>query len=272
MKYKLICMDMDGTVLSDDKIVSEENLKAIKAAHDAGMKMAVCTGRLFANAKVYADMFGIKAPVIASNGAYIKDKDSDEVIYKSVLGREKAIKIFSTITKYDLSIFFNTCDAVITNKPFDERNAYMRMNEDLPKEQQVRLIYTENMMKAIEEEGDEILKCICIENDIEKLNKARAEIEAFSEFEVVSSFKNNFEIMCKGVSKGRAVEVLTGFYNIKREEVICIGDNENDISMIEYAGLGIAMGNAEEKVKEIANYITDTNNNSGVAKAINKFI
>lgn len=272
MKYKLICMDMDGTVLDDDKKVSEENLKAIKEAHSKGVKIAICTGRLFANAKVYADMFGIKAPIIASNGAYIKDKDDNDVIYKSVLGSEKAKKIFSTINKYGLSIFFNTCDAVISNRDFDERNTYVRMNKELPKDQQVKLIYIKDMLEIIEKNGDEILKCICIESDIEKLNRARKEIEAFGEFEVVSSFRNNFEVMCRGVSKGRAAKVLAGFYNIKREEVICIGDNENDISMIEYAGLGVAMGNAEDKVKKISDYITDTNNNFGVAKAINKFV
>jgi hydroxymethylpyrimidine pyrophosphatase-like HAD family hydrolase len=78
--------------------------------------------------------------------------------------------------------------------------------------------------------------------------------------------------MCKGVSKGRAVEILAAFYNIKREEIICIGDNENDISMIKYAGMGVAMGNSENFIKELANYVTDTNVNDGVAKAIEKLI
>lgn len=66
--------------------------------------------------------------------------------------------------------------------------------------------------------------------------------------------------------------MLAAFYNIKQDEVICIGDNENDLSMIKCAGIGIAMGNAEDSIKQIADYVTDTNNNSGVAKAIDKFI
>lgn len=272
MKYKMICLDMDGTVLNDEKKVSKENVEAIKKAHDIGVKVAICTGRLFANAKVYAGMFGIKAPVIASNGAYIKDKDSNEIIYESILTEEDAKKIYEILNKYGIAIFFNTSDSVISNRSFNDENTYVRMNKLLPEDQKVNLIYTEDMLHCIEKHKEEILKCICIEKDIEKLQKARREIEELSKFEVVSSFGDNFEVMCKGVSKGRAVEVLANYYNVPREDIICIGDNENDLSMIEYAGLGIAMGNADERVKKIAKYVTDTNNNSGVAKAIEKFI
>ncbi|MFL0249723.1 Cof-type HAD-IIB family hydrolase [Clostridium neuense] len=279
MKYKLLCLDMDGTVLSDEKKVTKENLDAIKAAHSLGVKIAICTGRLFANARVYADMFGIKAPIIASNGAYIRDKDSDEVIYKSVLGKEKSKQLYSIVEKYGFLLFFNECDCVISTKKFDDnKNIYVKMNKELPEDRRVRLVYTENMQDTIEKEGDEILKCICIDreaiknNNYDKLNAAREEIKKVGGFEIASSFRDNFEVMCSGVSKGSAVKVLADFYGIKQEEVMCIGDNENDLSMIEYAGMGVAMGNAEESVKKVSNYITDTNNNSGVAKAINKFI
>lgn len=279
MKYKLLCLDMDGTVLNDEKKVSEENLKAIKKAHNLGIKIAICTGRLFANARVYADIFGIEAPIIASNGAYIRDKGSDDVIYKCVLGKEKASKLYSIVEKYGFVLFFNECDCVISSKEFDDdKNIYVKMNKELPEDRRVRLLYTKDMLETIRSEGDEILKCICIdENAIktknyEKLNEARKEVLKVGGFEIASSFRNNFEVMCEGVSKGRAAKVLADFYGISQDEVMCIGDNENDLSMIEYAGMGVAMGNAEESVKKAANYVTDTNNNSGVAKAINKFI
>lgn len=279
MKYKLLCLDMDGTVLSNEKKVSEENLKAIKKAHALGVKIAICTGRLFANARVYADIFGIEAPIIASNGAYIRDKGSDDVIYKCVLGKEKASKLYSIVEKYGFVLFFNECDCVISSKKFDDdKNIYVKMNKELPEDRRVRLLYTEDMLETISNEGDEILKCICIDEDAiktknyEKLNEARKEVLKAGGFEIASSFRNNFEVMCEGVSKGRAAKVLADFYGLSQDEVMCIGDNENDLSMIEYAGMGVAMGNAEESVKKAANYITDTNNNSGVAKAINKFI
>ena len=84
------------------------------------------------------------------------------------------------------------------------------------------------------------------------------------------SGSRSVEINNRGVSKGRGVKALADYYGFKREEIVCIGDNENDISMIEYAGLGVAMGNAIDEVKELADYITDTNKKNGVAKAIKK--
>ena len=92
------------------------------------------------------------------------------------------------------------------------------------------------------------------------------------ELEIVSSWDDKFEIMKKGSSKGEAVAQLAKYFNLKRDEIMCIGDSENDLSMIEYAGIGVAMGNAIDKVKKSAQYITASNTDSGVAKAIEKFV
>lgn len=90
--------------------------------------------------------------------------------------------------------------------------------------------------------------------------------------EIVSSWNDNFEVMRNGSTKGDAVRYLANYFGIDKEEVMCIGDSENDLSMIKYAGTGIAMGNASEDIKSVADYVTDTNVNDGVAKAINKFV
>ncbi|MDF2503706.1 Cof-type HAD-IIB family hydrolase [Clostridium sp.] len=272
MNYKLICIDMDGTLLNDKKEVSEENLNALKMASEKGVKIAVCTGRLFASARYYAELIGVKAPVIASNGAYIREKDRDDVIYELSLGVDKCKKIQSIIDKYDFNVYYNKYDSVFTEAEFSKDNTYAAMNKILPDKNKIKLITTKDINKVIEEQGDNILKCICISDDYESLDKAREEILKVGEYEVVSSNRDNIEIMIKGVAKGRAVKVLADFYNISREEIICIGDNENDLSMIDYAGMGVAMGNATDVVKKIANYVTDTNNNAGVAKVIEKFV
>ena len=92
------------------------------------------------------------------------------------------------------------------------------------------------------------------------------------EFEVVSSRFDNFEVMNSGVSKGNAVKILADYYGISSEQVICIGDSENDLSMIKFAGLGVAMENGSKLVKDAAQYITASNNGDGVAKVIEKFV
>ena len=94
MDYKLICIDMDGTLLNDEKIISENNLRAIKLASEKGVRIAVCTGRIFTSADFFSDLLGVKSPVIASNGAYIREKDRDEVVYKATLRSGKMQETF----------------------------------------------------------------------------------------------------------------------------------------------------------------------------------
>jgi Cof subfamily protein (haloacid dehalogenase superfamily) len=270
--YKLFCTDMDGTLLNSQGIVSEENKEAIKLAHENGIKVVICTGRLFASAHYYADLIGIKAPLICSNGAYIREKDRDEVIYKSILGLKNCEIIVQVLRKYDLYPNFGTHDTVYSEKMIFAAASYAKINESLPKGRKIKIELIKDWQSVFEKNSDNILKCIVQHKDLNKIAEAKAELAKYEELEVVSSWSDNFEVMTKGVTKGRAVEILAGYYGIKKEEVICIGDNENDISMIKYAGLGIAMGNGSQVVKEMANYVTDTNDNSGVAKAIEKYI
>lgn len=117
-----------------------------------------------------------------------------------------------------------------------------------------------------------MVKCELIFKDAALIDDLRNELKTIDRLEIVDSSKYNIEITRKGVSKGKAVEMLASLYNVKREEVLTIGDSENDLSMIEYAGLGVAMGNASDVIKAKADYITDTNDNDGVAEVISKFI
>lgn len=272
MGYKLICLDMDGTVLNSEKKISKENKDAIKKAHDKGIKIAISTGRIFTSAMYYAEILGVKAPIIASNGAYIREKDKDKVIYQCEIEKEVCKKVASIAEKYNFFNCFNTYDKIIADKPFHDDYIYYKLNSELPENKRIKLESVSNFKNILNEDENKILKFISLSDDYEGLKKAKEEIKNIEELEVVSSGKNNIEVMKKGVSKGNAVKVLSQFYKIDKEDIICIGDSENDLSMIEYAGMGIVMGNGDDYMKEKANYITDTNDNNGVAKAIYKFV
>lgn len=272
MSCKLICIDMDGTLLNDEKTINEENLKAIKRASEKGVKIAICTGRLFTSAKYYGQLIGVKAPIIASNGAYIREKDEEKVIYELELGKTNCKQIQDIVRKYNLKVYYNTSNSVIAANGFPKEYNYAEMNKTLAEEFRIKLIDAMDIDATLMEKGHAILKCICISEDVVDMKKAREELSKLNKFEIVSSGSNNFELMSKGVSKGKAVQVLAYRYNIMPDEIMCIGDNENDLSMIEYAGIGVAMGNGSELVKNVADFVTDTNNNSGVAKAIDKFV
>lgn len=272
MKYKLLCIDMDGTLLNSKKEITEKNKQYLRKAQEAGVKVVISTGRLFTSADYYADLVGIKAPIISANGAFIREKDENKVIYKSLLGKDNCEIILKVLKKYDLIPNFHTSNAILTEGSNPHIQMYLKTNKDHPADKRIEIQTVIDWSQVFESYKEELLKCIAIDMDYEKVAKAKEELSAVEQLEVVSSSSNNFEVMCSGVSKGRGVEILAAYYNIKREEIICIGDNENDASMIAYAGLGVAMGNADEEIKIMAQYVTASNDEDGVAEVIEKFI
>lgn len=277
MKYKLVCIDMDGTLLNSKKNVSEANKNAIKKAHELGVDIVITTGRVYENAVFYSNLIGVKSPVIASNGAIIKEKDTEEVVYRSSLGIENIKQIISICNKYKVRPNFNTHNSFICGSRF----VYMLVSRLFLKSMRaaddgkLKMEYIKDnrkLIKKLEQKCDDVIKCEIIHMSSKKISALKKELHKLKDIEVVSSSKYNIEITAKFVSKGKAVEALANYYKIRREEIITIGDSENDLSMIEYGGLGVAMGNAMEEIKRRADYITDTNNNDGVAEVINKFI
>lgn len=272
-KYKLICIDMDGTLLDEKGQVTKQNKAALKAAYDKGVHIAITTGRIFQCASHYADLIGVSGPVITSNGAYIGIKGSEKAIYQSIMTKEALYDFYHAAKKYDMLIYFFTTWGVVSDRAFPKDHPYIALNETLPEEGRIHLKEVAHFEEAFEKYDGSFLKAICIEEKEKwKLAKLREELETYPHFEVVTSWENNIEIMSAGTSKGSGVEKLAQYLKLQREEVICIGDSENDLSMIRYAGLGVAMGNALPEVKAAAQYITTSNGESGVAKAIQKFV
>ncbi|MEG2291119.1 MAG: Cof-type HAD-IIB family hydrolase [Clostridium sp.] len=272
MKYKLICLDMDGTLLTNKKNITDRNLKAIKMAHDLGVKVVVATGRIFVSASYYGDLIGVKAPVIASNGTYVREKDNDKAIYEEYLGQDSCKLIVDILKKYNIEPQFYGIDTLYTKEMKFAALIYEAANKEMPLNRQVKIKRIEDWNRLFDDKHIKLIKIMATDLDGEKIKLAKKEFVELGDFEVVSSLKNSFEVMRKGTSKGNALRRVCDYYGIDRSEVICVGDNENDISMIEFAGLGVAMGNGEEMVKAKADYITLTNEEDGVAHVIEKFI
>ncbi len=274
MEYKMICIDMDGTLLNSKHEVSERNKKAIKEAIEKGIVVAITTGRIFKSAKIYADLLGIETPIVASNGGFIKEQDKEEIIYKSALTYDQLKVIDSVIKKHNLNVYYNLYNGIILEKTLNENHAYKQTNRKAKRnEDKITILENVDVDKAFKENEGDILKAICIENEnIDALNRAKKELREIEGLEVVSSWSNNFEVMPKGTCKWSGIKQLAKILGIKENEIICIGDSENDLSMIQNAGFGIAMGNARKDVKEAAKYITDNNECDGVGKAIEKIV
>lgn len=276
MKYKLICIDMDGTLLNSKKVVSDCTKKAIKRAHDIGVHVVITTGRVYNNAEFYSNLIGVNSAVIASNGAIVKEKTADNCIFKRTLGYDNIIKALKICRENKIKMNLNTEDSIIcTSKFVYVITKYLFLKSMINAEEgkmSIRYISEDKIEKYIQENQNKIIKCEIINLNEAKLERAKKSFKALKTLEIVSSSRKNIEITASSVCKGKAVEALAKHYNIDRKDIMAIGDSQNDLSMIEYSGLGVAMGNGNNEIKSKADYVTDTNDGDGVAKAIEKFI
>lgn len=271
-KYKMVVMDMDYTLLNKQKEVSKRNKEALKKAMEKDVHMVVATGRIYTSARFYAKLLGINTPIIASNGAIIREEYTNNTLFKSVLLDEIAIKMAGLCRKYDLYCHLYSDNTVYTEKITNISLRYTEWNEKLEEEDKIKIEVVDRLEDTIKKEKGKVLKAVVVDKDEDKLRAIRNEILTTGIASVSQSLRDNLEVMNKGINKGNAIRILCELYGISNEEVIAIGDNENDISMIEYAGMGIAMGNAAECLKEKADYITGDYQEDGVAQAIEKFI
>lgn len=271
MKYKLIVSDMDGTLLGDNHKITEENKVALSRALEKGVKIVPASGRIYNSAKEHFDFLDINTPLIACNGAIIKETKTNKLIYKNNIPNDKCLEIIEVFERYDVYYQLyseNTMMCKNLSKK-DQKQTRERLknffNDD------INVHYGYDLKEEVERH--KILKIIAIDDhDMDKLKKVRDGLKTIKDIETTSSWYNNVEIMHKGVNKGEALKALVKYLGIDKKEVIAFGDNYNDLPMIELAGMGVVMGNADDKVKERADYITLKNTESGVAKAIYKLL
>lgn len=272
MNGKLIAIDMDGTLLNSQNKISSKNILAINKASELGVQVVLCTGRIFTSALYYANALKLNTPIIACNGAFIAEKNKSKAIYKNPISMECSKKVIDMAEREGMYYHFYDDSKFYARELTKTVENYYRWNIDKDDKDRLNINIIDNPIHIVEREKINVYKFVFVEDDGEKLIRFRSKLSQIEGIEVSSSWWNNMEIMNKGVSKGNALSVLCKLLNIDSQNVMAIGDNENDIPMLKFAGTGIAMGNGEDIVKEMADYVTDTNDNDGVANAINKFI
>ncbi|MDD3839756.1 MAG: Cof-type HAD-IIB family hydrolase [Clostridia bacterium] len=263
MKYKLIGIDLDGTLLKEDKTISRANKDCIKDALNMGIHVTLCSGRPIDLVKGYAEELNLKQPFVTCNGASIVEPDTRESIFVKGLEFQSIKTILDYALERDIRVHVFTDKIMYTNISPDDEEMFIW------KESGQAFEYKPDMDIDIKQD---IIK-IMFNDDVDTLMHARKDLEQILAQKVKIYFVMGryLEFMDINVSKGRAISFIADKLGIAREQVIAIGDNENDISMIRYAGLGIAMDNADQMVKQVADHITDCNECDGVAKAIRKF-
>ena len=272
MNSKLIAIDMDGTLLNSQNKISNKNILAINKASELGVQVVLCTGRIFTSALYYANALKLNTPIIACNGAYVAEQDKSTVFYKDPISLKCTKAVIKLAESEGMYYHFYDDSKFYARELTKTVENYYRWNIDKDEKDRLNINIIDDPLHTVESEKINVYKFVFVEDDGEKLIRFRSKLSQIKGIEVSSSWWNNMEIMNKGVSKGNALNVLCKKYNIDSKDVMAIGDNENDIPMLKFAGTGVAMGNGEDIVKKVADYVTDTNDADGVANAINKFI
>lgn len=288
--YKLIAIDLDGTLLDSYGEVSNVNKEAIKTAIQKNVEVVLTSGRMPKAILPIADEINANKYIISANGASIYDVQNNEVIYENYMTKEKVLEVIDICEKNNMFYSLYTNNVVLTKSLNYNILYYNSENKNKTEDKKIKINILENVYKYVQEyKNNDFLKfTICDDNEIvfksvlNKLKKikdvdvlevshmSRKIINYGSKEHEVSYYYT--EITNQNVDKWTAIENLIEKLNIKRDEVIAIGDNINDKEMIINAGLGIATGNSSPKVKEIADDVVSSNNQNGVAEAIKKHI
>jgi phosphoglycolate phosphatase (TIGR01487 family) len=241
VEIKLIALDMDGTLLNNKGQISEANRQAIKEAQEKGIFVVLSTGRSINTSRDHADSLELTSYLITVNGSEIWDENR-KLVERNLVKSELIQWMWELSQQHNAKFW-----AIST-----ERNWNNEMPEDL---------HTVEWLKFGFHIDDDATRELIFKQLKEK-----------DEFELSNSTLQNIEVNPKGISKAKGLELVCQRLGIEMKNVMAVGDSLNDLAMIKASGLGVAMGNAQEAVKEAADWVTATNEEDGVAKAIRKWV
>lgn len=258
MDIKMIVFDLDGTLLDFEHQLQPQTIEAVKMIRNKGIRTLVATGRMYCSAKPHTDRLGIVDPIITYNGALVVDPDSDERLFHNPIPFSTAKKITRMIVKngYHLQLYIDDKLYVDHENKYTERYKKISGIDSHAVGKLDKFLDTEPTKMLIIEEDD--AKQVEINNFLNENFK--------DEIELSSSNSSFIEITKKGMSKAVPLEKLADNFNIKQEEVMAFGDGLNDLKMIEWAGLGIAMQNAHSELLEHCNNTAPDHDNLGIAR------
>ncbi|HBT38696.1 MAG: HAD family phosphatase [Pseudothermotoga sp.] len=271
---KLVCIDLDGTLLDSKKHISQRNAETIRRVVESGVHVTIFTGRSFGSAAHYLKELDIRIPAVFQNGALIIDPVSMKIFRSIELDANLAKRFVELARAYSVypvvyESFFFEKDMAIENTYEGAFEQYFQLNSH-------RIRMVEDLSKELSQKKSVVE--IALVGKIESVNRVIEEASAKLKngYTVVENQKREreafVEIFGPGVGKERALEFFLEMYAVTLEEVMYIGDNLNDASIMRMVGTSVAMMNAPDEIKMIAKHVTDSNDESGVAKALERLL
>lgn len=265
---KLIAIDLDGTLLNDQKTITAKTQAVLKEAKKQGVRVVLCSGRPLLGIAHYLDELGLRENgdyAITYNGGLVQKTDTGEVLSEKILTKSDVVSLYDLSRELGVPMNFIDLEKIYSPAPPKGRpSLYGNIMTALP--------FVHVSMDTLPDDLKINKAIFC--TDQPTLDQAISRIPSFftERYTLMKSRPILLEIMNKEVDKGKGLQALGRHLGIHAGEMMALGDQENDLAMIRYAGLGVAMGNAIDRVKATAQFITGTNTEDGVAYAVERFV
>ena len=272
MHYKLLVLDVDGTLLNEQNVISNEDKKALDEARSRGVKVALCTGRVNQASQTVLRRLELDGYHIFSDGAVVASADNKKIIYARTIDEEMAKQLAEYVHAKKITTidFFTPTHHYVepNTQPWvtDIRRIFFGLEPQVT--DFTRLCETDRIIKATHMVASVRDRQLAKDFQASFENKVRFSLTGNASFPEIAFYN----IVNPAVSKGEAVRFLINYLGLSKEECIGIGDGVNDIPLLSGVGLGIAMGHAPDELKKIAKYVTLDVEHSGVAAAVRKFV
>lgn len=268
-EYKMIALDMDGTLLNSSKEISKNTLRAIDMAFDAGKEVIFCTGRCLAELNYYIEQIPRLRYIVGLSGAFVYDIKEDMNIFTNKIPERDVKKILEASKKVDAMVHLLERESIV-QKSNMENMKHFQMDRYIPLFYNVSTV-VEDIYKFYFEEKPTVMKLNmyhCSAKEREKTRRALADEKLI----LVNAEETSLEISAEGTTKATGLIKLCEHLGISLEDVIAVGDADNDLDVLSKVGLSIAMGNANDNVKKICDAVVSDCDNDGCVEAIEKYL
>lgn len=262
-KIRLVALDLDGTLLTDDLFIEPQAKEILQQIMRQGTTVTLATGRMFSSTLPYAVELGLELPLIVYHGAQVRHAATGEILFESVIPLPSARRLIKHLRQFGYAYNVYLDDRLYVEKAQKE-------NEEYARRAGIELYQVEDMLAFLQEEP---LKIVALRNgpELDPLERAIRQ-DMGEEVYMTRSLPCYLEFLNPEANKARGLEALATRQGLTREEIMVFGDSYNDLQMLHYAGLSVAMSNAPVAVRQAADYVTGSNNEGGVAYALKKFL
>ncbi|MGR6837062.1 Cof-type HAD-IIB family hydrolase [Syntrophomonas erecta] len=265
MAIKLVAIDLDDTLLDAGLKISQSCVRAIQEVQARGVRVTLATGRMYRSALPYAKQLQMDLPLITYQGALVKNSRSGDILYYRPVAYNVSVEIMQYFRRAGVHFHTYLDDQLYLEGLTEEGKMYSNLAGVEP-------VIVKDLFEAIK--GNHPIKIMAVTDNEKMLVEMEEELKhRYGKSLNITRSKPFFlEIMDREANKADALQVVANHYGIKRSQVLAIGDSYNDLAMIEWAGIGVAMGNARKVVKDAADFVTSSNEEEGVTECLHRFV